>query len=343
VSAPEEIDEDARLVALGRRLAEQAGRGRLLSIARLTGGRNNRVYRLEIENGKPLVLKQYFSNPRDTRDRLGAEWSFISHAWSRGIRAVPEPLVCDATERAGLYSFVEGRKLRGFEVTQAHVDAAIDFVLAVNERPRADLAAASEACFSLNQHLAVIERRIERLATIDPTAPHAKEAQHLVSARLFPAWNALKKLLAAEAAAENRTLNPDEYCLSPSDYGFHNALFDDDGRLTFLDFEYAGMDDPAKLVSDFFCQPEVPVPLAHHTHFIDRLVRGLRLDAAAIKRCRMLLNAYRIKWTCIILNDFVPLDSARRAFASEADRAVRCADQLAKAKLKMAEIEASIS
>ena len=64
-------------------------------------------------------------------------------------------------------------------------------------------------------------------------------------------------------------LSPDDCCLSPSDFGFHNALVDDDGQVTFLDFEYAGRDDPAKLVSDFFCQPEIPVPLDYHATFID--------------------------------------------------------------------------
>ena len=78
---------------------------------------------------------------RDTRDRLGAEWNFIAHAWSRGIRNLPEPLACDAAEHAGLYGFVPGRKLTASEVTPAHVDAAIDFVLAVNARPRPALAA----------------------------------------------------------------------------------------------------------------------------------------------------------------------------------------------------------
>jgi len=53
-----------------------------------------------------------------------------------------------------------------------------------------------------------------------------------------------------------QALPADETCLSPSDFGFHNALVDPSGALSFLDFEYAGRDDPAKPVSDFFCQPK---------------------------------------------------------------------------------------
>ena len=55
-------------------------------------------------------------------------------------------------------------------------------------------------------------------------------------------------------------LGPADRVLSPSDFGFHNALLDRQGNVRFFDFEYAGWDDPAKLVCDFFCQVEVPVP-----------------------------------------------------------------------------------
>ena len=348
MTAPEALTEgDAALMALARRLTERAARGRVLSLTRLAGGRNNQVFRLDTDHGVPLVLKRYFSDIRDTRDRLGAEWNFITHAWSRGIRNLPEPLACDAAEHAGLFGFVQGRKLTASELTQAHVDAAIDFALAVNTRPRTALAAGSEACFSLSEHIAMVERRVERLKMLDATAPHLAEVQSLVSRRLLPAWAIVKSRLTADARAAGLSMDEpigaNERCLSPSDFGFHNALMDDEGHLAFIDFEYAGLDDPAKLVSDFFCQPEVPVPLAYHAYFIDRMARGLALDEAAIARCRLLLNGYRIKWTCIILNDFVLLDSARRVFAGEADRAIRYAEQLAKANASMAEIEAAIS
>ena len=46
---------------------------------------------------------------------------------------------------------------------------------------------------------------------------------------------------------------------------------------------------------------------------------------------RLLLDAYRIKWICIMLNEFLPLDAARRAFADQGARAIRCREQLDKA------------
>ena len=332
-------DADVALLALAQRLTVQAGRGVARALTRLAGGRNNQVYRLNTDNG-PLVLKRYFKDARDPRDRLGAEWGFVSHAWSRGLHVVPEPLACDPAEQAGLYSFIQGRKLAASELTAAHIDAAIDFVLTVNEPPRPALAPGSEACFSLAEHIGTIERRVARLTTLDADVPNVAEARQLIATMLQPAWGAVKTRITAGAAATGVTMNQalgvDESCLSPSDFGFHNALIDDAGKLTFLDFEYAGRDDPAKLVSDFFCQPEVPVPLSLHGHFIDRMAQGLGLDAAGVTRCRLLRDAYQIKWTCIILNDFLPLGAARRAFADAGAWSQRCAEQLAKAEAKLA-------
>jgi hypothetical protein len=333
-------ETDATLNALVQRLTVKAGRAVPRRLTRLPGGRNNQVYRLDTDEGEPLVMKRYFHDSRDSRDRLGAEWNFITHAWSHGVRSVPEPLACDPAEQAALYSFVPGRKLTAAELRPAHVDAAIDFVLAVNEHPRPQLTPASEACFSLSEHIATVERRVSRLATLDLAAPHAGDARRLVTEKLLPAWNAVKARLAAgaEAAglAADQVLATEDCCLSPSDFGFHNALLSNEGRLTFLDFEYAGRDDPAKLICDFFCQPDVPVPLSFHAHFIERLAQGLKLDSAGVARSHLLLDAYRIKWTCIILNDFLPLGAARRAYADAGHRAQRCAEQLAKAAAKLA-------
>jgi thiamine kinase-like enzyme len=50
---------------------------------------------------------------------------------------------------------------------------------------------------------------------------------------------------------ENNPLPKSQKILSPSDFGMHNAIFDCTGHFTFIDFEYFGWDDPAKLVADF--------------------------------------------------------------------------------------------
>jgi len=340
-----EAGADDGLRALAVRLCAGAGRGRPTAIAPLSGGRNNQVFRLDMDDSAPVALKRYFSDPRDGRDRLAAEWEFIALAWENGVRAVPQPLARDTGAQAALYAFVPGRKLAASDLTAAHVDAAAAFVCAVNARPDPTQRSASEACFSIADHLASVERRLGRLATLDPQAPRVADAARFIATDLLPAWDAVKTSLERDARAlgldRHRRLPDAACCLSPSDFGFHNALAANDGALTFLDFEYAGRDDPAKLVVDFFCQPEIPVPLVYFDRFVAGFSEGLRCEADTAPRCRLLLDACRIKWICIILNDFLPVGAARRSFADNGAWEQRCAAQLAKAKAKLGEILAS--
>ena len=329
------------LLALADRLADQAGCGGARNLSRLAGGKNNQVYRVDTEGGVPLVLKRYFSDPRDGRGRLSAEWSFLERAWQDGVRTIPQPLARDADAQAALYGFVAGRKLGAGELVGQHIDAAADFILAINTQKRSDIEPASDACFCISDHLQLVERRLLRLATLDHEVPHAARAQGFVFTNVKRAWDAVRNRTLREALSLgldlHRTLSDAECCLSPSDFGFHNALVADDGRLTFLDFEYAGRDDPAKLVVDFFCQPEIPVPPSCRDRFVTKLAT-LPLDESAHARCRILLDVARVKWACILLNDFLPVGAARRAFADPGEREARCAGQLEKAKVKLAEI-----
>jgi hypothetical protein len=308
--------------AVAPRLLRAAGlSGAITGLTRLAGGRNSRVFRLDRDGAPPLALKLYHHDARDTRDRLSAEWAFLRYAWDVcGLRSVPRPLAAEPASHAALYSFVEGARIA--QVAPAHVAAARDFVAALNRPAARDAAAglapASESCFSMAAHAATVARRVARLANgLDPEAPHAARAAALVRDRLIPAWTKIDARLP-------RDETPLPWCVSPSDFGFHNTLAGAAGHLTFLDFEYAGRDDPAKLVCDFFCQPELPVPMAHYEDFRDAVCP----DAA---RCDALLPAYRLKWACIMLNDFLAAGAARRDFAEGTDRAARCETQLAKA------------
>ena len=337
--------EEGALLELAGRMSAQAGLAPVTGLHRLAGGKNNRVFRVSLAEGRDVVLKSYFHDPRDTRDRLEAEWVFLNHAWSVGVHTVPRPLAADQREHAGLYSLLEGRKLLSAEVEPRHVDAASNFIYAINRAASPLVQAmspASEACLSISQHLGTVDRRIERLATIAADAPHRDEAEGLVSQKLKPVWADVRARVVANALKAGMVLDQaiGRTIISPSDFGFHNTLLRPDDELQFLDFEYAGFDDPAKLVGDFYACPEIPTPQDTFERFVDRLVLLLEFPETFRERARLLRDAYRVKWTCIILNDFLPSDDARRAFALSEDRAERCARQLARAEAKLAEVTA---
>ena len=333
---------------VARLLAEAGLRGDF-SCAGLSGGANNRVYRIRCDGGD-VLLKAYFQHPHDTRDRLNTEFSFCRFAWDHGLRYVPRPLASDRTAGLGLYEFIAGRQLSPGEIGMWEVEQAWEFYCALNRHKLAPaarmLARGSEACFTLDEHLACVERRITSLAAIDSTIPGNVEAAAFVRDQLAPAWLRVKSRFLAQAAEQNLAIDqalPDQdRCLSPSDFGFHNAILGTDGRLRFIDFEYAGWDDPAKMVCDFFSQPAVPVPAECFGPFVNRVTADLSNPELHAGRIELLRPVYRIKWCCIMLNDFLPAGRQRRAFAQEAQNEdARKAGQLQKARKVLVDLQIS--
>jgi hypothetical protein len=293
---------------------------------------NNRVLRAEIR-GRKYLVKEYFQDADDPRDRFGAERAFYSFLWEAGTRSIPEPIAWYPGDRFALLEFVSGQK--PVAATEKLVRNAIEFFIEINshrELPGARLLpSASEACFSIADHLASVSRRVDRLAQNGFGTKLHEAAVQFVRERLRPAWVHLRDEIERQSAGNDTLLAPSARCISPSDFGFHNAIVANDGRLRFFDFEYAGWDDPAKTICDFFCQPAVPVSLHWMATFVDAIsgnVGGPELGA----RASLLLPVYQTKWCCIMLNDFLPVGNRRRTFSNpNADDQIRHKRQLDKA------------
>ncbi len=309
-------------------------------LTRLVGGANNRAYRVDAGT-ESFCLKAYYHHANDPRDRMHAEVSFSTHAWSLGIRAIPEPLAARPEHHVALYRFVPGSRLRPGEVGAAHIAAALDFLSKLNTEARfnARLPHGAEACFSIPEHLACAETRVRRLLTIPADTPICSDAARFAASQLVPAWERVVSDVRRQAGTGLQELSSRERCVSPSDFGFHNAILRPTGTLCFHDFEYAGWDDPAKLVGDFFCQPAVPVPDAFFDRVADRVARLFARPAACRRRMELLLPVHRLKWCCILLNEFLPDELRRRRFAAvDHDLPARRAAQLDKARRAFEEI-----
>jgi hypothetical protein len=288
----------------------------------------------------------YFQHPNDPRDRLGAEFSFLRFAWDAGVRCVPQPFACDRHRGLGLYQFIEGRPIAPTSLGPSHVAQAIEFFHELN-RHKSDTSAGtlregSEACFTLAQHLHCVERRMTRIDQIDRSTPTGQEAAALADGLLRDTWERIRQGVMASASEMilplDQPIPAGDRCLSPSDFGFHNAL-ELAGRLTFLDFEYAGWDDPAKTVCDFFCQPAVPVSESYFGQVARAFTNELSDPPMHLHRIVLLLPVYRVKWCCIMRNDFLPVGSERRAFAKDAEhQEQRRREQLEKVRASLDKI-----
>jgi len=292
------------------------------NIYRLAGGGNNKVFRVDLDNSH-FLLKEYFQDANDTRNRLKTEYSFCEFAWNMGIRSLPQPFVCDCNNNTALYEFIEGRHLEPKEIEKRFVVTALNFYAELNKYKKnveaKKLPYASEACFSVSSHLECVNNRIERLKAIEVSSSIDNEALDFIKDELAEAWRDVavcaKKKFQKLRIKLNAEISKFDQCLSPSDFGFHNALLPADGAIRFIDFEYAGWDDPAKTVCDFFCQPKVPVPMAYYDMVVNAVFDNLTEPKLHADRAMGLLPVYQIKWCCVLLNDFQSVGSRRRDFS----------------------------
>ncbi len=278
-----------------------------LSLERLRGGINNQVFRCS-HGSQQWVIKGYAPTQLGHRDRMQAEVEFLQFAAESAPGFTPALIQFDRKWRCVVLEHLEGEAFpEGAPPSDAAVAEAVEFFRQLNAETclarHSIKADAAEGFLSLREHLTNVRERYERMT-----------CSHLVS-EIRPRADALLNHLHTELAyTEERTnslidrgivedtINTDQRCISPSDFGFHNAIRTPKG-IRFIDFEFAGWDDPAKAVQDFILQPRVPIakdesPLLEA--FPHQRRPGIR------RRCEAIRPITKLKWVCIVLGVLQP-------------------------------------
>jgi thiamine kinase-like enzyme len=301
--------------------ARLLGRRPITFMEWIGGGGNSRIYKLE----GPYAGKVYFQ-----QHRLEVEFAALEFVWRHGVRCVPEPIAADPRAKIAVYEFVEGKKP---VPTEGDIDAAVEFLANLKrlatEPDATALPPAAEACFTAQAIVENVRNRLTRVANV----PALKQFLH-------DDFQPLLEHLAAKLPSEE-SLPLDQRTLSPSDFGFHNTLRRPDGELVFLDFEYFGWDDPAKMVADFLLHPAMDLTFSLKQRFASGIYRRFDTNKNLVKRVETVYPLFGLKWCLIMLNEFVPEDLQRRGFASggNLDRAAAQARQLEKAQRMLERIK----
>jgi hypothetical protein len=316
--APFSADE---IVAVGARLTgEPVGRAEV--IAR---GRNSLIAHLETASGRHFALKRHRSALGDTRDRLGTERTALTFLAAAGIDCTPRALADDPDWL--LLEWIDGTPVG--TIGEADIRQTADFAARLLDLSRGRSATAlpdaSEACFCGGTVAVQIEARLARLRPVGEISAFLGEVAAALAAT-------------PSAALSGADIPPDERTLSPSDFGFHNALRRPDGRLAFIDFEYFGWDDPVKLACDFLLHPGMALTTAQKARFAAEFAAVFGKNPGFLSRFQQLLPLYGLRWCMILLNEFVPGRGASWSEPREAaERERRKAEQLAKARRLLAE------
>lgn len=328
------------LAALERMLGRAPER-----ITRLPGGANNLVLEIVLGHSRYLA-KAYFQHKNDPRDRLGAEFGMLTFLWRHGVRDVPEPLQSDPARKIGVFEYVDGVRLAPGEVTAPDVRQLVGLLAAMwrlrGEPDAQDMAPASDACFSVKGYMENVGGRFQRIRNALEQGGAILEAEPYIRGDMTRTWERILAFMERDAQKAgldaDRPLERAEQTLNPADHGFHNTLREASGRLRFLDFEYAGWDDPAQMICNALWQPAVPLPVRQRKPFLKQVFQGLEGDAVLAARSRLVYPILGFKWACIMLNEFLPVSEERRRFAG-ARPEDRRREQLEKSRRRLTEIE----
>jgi hypothetical protein len=323
------------VVAAATRLAP----ARVTAIEEVRKGGNSRVFKLVTAAGT-YALKQYPGD--DQRDRQGAEARALAFLARAGLGRAPRLVAAHEGTRASLLSWIEGAAISNIsdaEIAQ-FVQFQIDLDRAIDADARADIGPAAEACVSGERILSHIRRRYGPLAAFGEQLPALGK---FLRSRFLPALTAAEKRarwIYAELGidfAQDRLLA--SQTLIASDFGAHNALRGADGKLTFLDFEYFGWDDPLTSIGNFVLHPGMELTASQRSLYQNAILA--HFGASHERRLAALLPLYALRWGAIILSDLLPDRVAHRSAANAAagDRDEREARQLAKADRLLGQFE----
>ena len=289
---------------------------KILNYSRFVEGRNNQTWKISNKKGT-WVLKIYPAIKKNYNLRLNNEYNFLKILEEKGIREVPKAIDHDKKNNIALYSYLPGKKVKNIKIS--YIYQAINFIKKINKykniKKFKQFPNASDSCLSINNHILCVQKRIDQLKKLKASSPLKAKTARFFAEKILPEWR--KKKIEINKVYKNnleKKFSTEELIISPSDFGFNNII-KKSKNLFFVDFEYAGWDDPAKLICDFICQPDSKIKGDYKKMFIYNLAAISPNKDKVIQRVKNLLPLHQIKWCCVLLNEFIKDNQNRRRHA----------------------------
>ena len=264
----------------------------------IQAGLNSSAYKIE-ERDKIVFLKTY-NDSRDSR-RREREVFFLKAAKDAGIKAIPSLIKSSAALNYCALSWIDGKRIE--EANTEDWYSQIYFLRQIqsifDHKLNDSILLAADAVFTLREHHNLATRRLYKSiesimgGEIEPACPVIKSIR-LETIKLQ------KEIESMIKPSSNLNRN-NSVIISPSDIGFHNSLKTEKSCI-FFDFEYAGIDDPYKLLSDWCIHPDWHPPLDLIPVFLKNIFQGYSNIIFDQHKAQAMLKIYQIKWASIILN-----------------------------------------
>jgi len=311
----------------------------IINAIQIEGRGNSKVFKLESNIKKFYLLKLYPDLQYDERKRLDNEFQALSILYNKDY-PVPKPIAKLEKLNWGVFEWIDGESITKND--KGYLKDAINFISKIKNDTKSICnnvknSNASEACLSGEEIEKQINKRIQELKKIKNNDLYKFLNNELANVALQLLCVAKKNM----GPIFKKNITKDNIILSPSDFGAHNALRIKDGKYIFIDFEYFGIDDPVKLVSDFYWHPGMIFNKKLKNQWLNCAEKIFQNDITYIKRLDSYLPLYGIRWCLIILNRFKDLERLNQSNSSvDLINTMNevCATQMIKSKMLLKEI-----
>jgi len=321
------IWENDEVISLANVIVEN----NIISVNKISQGRNSAVFKLGLDNGTFLKFKIYPVD--DDHDRVSSEFYSTKILSDFGFDSIPKPFKYDKELGIAAYQWLEGDIINEHNLDDISKCSNFinDLFKIKAEKEFSKIGLASAACISgkgIEDQLRQRLRFFKNIKNKDLTIFISDQFEPLMNYFLQNAknkWN-FRYSFEEELPLEKLTL-------SPSDFGFHNIIKKKNNDFCFIDFEYFGYDDPVKLISDFYYHPGMNLNTIEKEFW---LKQSLKIFGEEVfLRANLCKPLYGLIWCLIILNDFRPEILERRISATtenNLNKSLLFQNQLNKAK-----------
>jgi hypothetical protein len=276
--------------------------GHNYSTIKLNGGINNPTYLINNKKNS-YVLKKINSNPTSLFDRYVAEKQFLN--LTNIISGINTPKLLDSfdTERVLILEYIKPDNIENIPNIELNkINECINFIHKINldkELGKKFITQnASDSYLDITGHIENIDIRIKNFSTYH-ISEHYKDSAEKLFYLLKTKWINLKKeaYIFLDKEKNQNSIDQKYLKISPSDFGFHNIIIKNNVNY-FIDFEFSGWDDPAKLYCDFILQPKFPIPSSFHNLLKEQLI-GIEYISVYENRIYLLYKLLKFKWLTI--------------------------------------------
>jgi len=142
----------------------------IISMNPLNGGRNNQVYRLKSKKYLDLIVKLFFRDSADSRDRFAVEIAAYQFLLKNNVKAIPQLIASEKDLAFALFEWIEGVTNYKIDLTSSDIYYAADFLIHLYELSKIPEAKkiinASETFFSIKSVIENVQLRLNRMHTI---------------------------------------------------------------------------------------------------------------------------------------------------------------------------------